>query len=136
MINDPIHGNLRAIQDRVIVSHMDFGEQVTIGGIIIPSDDGKTHGVHPRWGCVYRKGSKNNEPYQEGDWVLVEHGRWTRSFIFHDNETDHDLELRMVDADAVIMYSDKKPEFLAIGEEYQNGDSFSSEQFTQHNKLF
>jgi co-chaperonin GroES (HSP10) len=73
-------GNFRPIYDRVIVSDMNFGEQVTAGGIIITSDDGKDRGVKPRWGKVYSKGPENKDEYNVGDWILVEHGRWTRGF--------------------------------------------------------
>ena len=38
-------------------------------------------GIYPRWGKVFRKGPKNSEPHEEGQWALVEHGRWTRGLI-------------------------------------------------------
>ena len=37
---------------------MEFGEQRTEGGIIIMSDDGKSMGIHPRWGKVLAVGPK------------------------------------------------------------------------------
>jgi len=43
-------GKLLPIRDHVIVEEMEFGEQISKGGIIIQSDDGKTMGVKPRWG--------------------------------------------------------------------------------------
>ena len=43
-------GHIKPIHDRVIVRQMHFDEMVTKGGIILPSDDGKSHGVKPRWG--------------------------------------------------------------------------------------
>ena len=42
-----MQGSLTAIGNRVLVSHMDFGEQKTAGGLIISSDDGKTRGIYP-----------------------------------------------------------------------------------------
>ena len=74
-----ISGTLRPIKNRVIVSDMYFGEQKTKSGLIITADDGKTRGIYPRWGRVHAKGPENNEPYNVGDWILIEHGRWTRS---------------------------------------------------------
>ena len=32
----------------------------------------------PRWCRVLAKGHENNDDYEVGDWILVEHGRWTR----------------------------------------------------------
>ena len=47
---------LRAINDRVLVTDMEFGEQYTQGGLIIRSDDGESRGIYPRWGKVFSKG--------------------------------------------------------------------------------
>ena len=47
--------DIKAVGNRVIVSDMEFGEQVTKGGIILRSDDGTTRGIYPRWGRVFRK---------------------------------------------------------------------------------
>ena len=74
-----IKGNVRAVGDRVLVTDMYFGEQTTKGGIILANDDGKTRGIYPRWGKVHSKGPLNKDPYDVGDWILIEHGRWTRA---------------------------------------------------------
>jgi hypothetical protein len=37
---------------------MDMGEQTTAAGIVIASDDGKAHGVKPRWAEVYKVGEQ------------------------------------------------------------------------------
>lgn len=114
-------GNLKPVSDRVIVSDMYFGEQRTKSGLIIANDDGKTRGIYPRWGRVYAKGPLNNDDYDVGDWVLVEHGRWTRG-VKIDNG-DGDQELRMVESESILMFSDTKPDDVYFGEEYSNGDS-------------
>ena len=116
-----VKGSLRAIGNRVLVTDMYFGEQVTESGIIISSDDGKTRGVYPRWGKVYRKGPLNDEPYSEGDWILVEHGRWTRGVNLIDG--DEELEVRMVETESVLGWADEKPEGLVLGNEYSDGES-------------
>lgn len=114
-------GTLSAIGNRVLVSHMDFGEQKTAGGLIISSDDGKTRGIYPRWGKVYGKGPSNEDPYESGDWVLVEHGRWTRSVLLESEEED--LEVRMVEAESILAWSNEAPETgLRIGAEYADGE--------------
>lgn len=128
MINNPVKGNFRAIKNHVIVSDMEFGEQISKGGIVISTDDGKTRGVYPRWGKVYKKGPENTEEYSIGDWVLIEHGRWTRGFLYDDGEDEK--MLRMVETSAIMMYSDEKPDTFNIGVEYKQNDTFTPEQFS------
>ena len=118
---NPLKGTLTPIKKNVIVSDMYFGEQKTRGGLIITSDDGTTRGIYPRWARVHAKGPDNTEEYQIGDWVLVEHGRWTRSVEI--DEGKGEKELRMIDVDAILMWSDKKPDDVFIGNEYANGSS-------------
>jgi co-chaperonin GroES (HSP10) len=111
-----VKGSVRAINNRVLVSHMHFGEQTTKSGLIIKTDDGTTRGIYPRWGKVYDKGPRNDDPYKIGDWVLVEHGRWTRGV-----ELD-DTTIRMVEAESILAYSETKPEDVQIGAEYKDGE--------------
>ena len=100
-------GKLIPIRDHVIVEEMEFGEQISKGGIIIQSDDGKTMGVKPRWGKVYAVGEKNKD-VKVGDWVLIEHGRWTRGMNV-EGEDGILRVLRRVDKDAIMITSHKKP---------------------------
>ena len=115
-----INGTLRPIGNRVIVSNMYFGEQKTKSGLIINDDNGQTRGIYPRWGQVHAKGPDNNEIYEAGDWVLVEHGRWTRSIKI--DEGSGEIELRMVEAESILATSDEKPEGISIGGEYADGE--------------
>lgn len=115
-----IKGNIRAIGNRVLVTDMYFGEQKTASGLIIKNDDGTTRGIYPRWGKVYAKGSDNKDDYTIGQWVLVEHGRWTRS-VEIENENGK-FEIRMVEAESILAYSDEKPSGVQIGAEYNDGE--------------
>ena len=108
-----IEGNLTPIRDRVIVTDMYFGEQRTAAGLIITNDDGNVRGIYPRWGRVYAKGPENTDPYQVGDWILIEHGRWTRAFKIKND--DGITEVRMVENSSILMYSNIKPEGVNIG---------------------
>lgn len=108
-----LNGKLTPIRNRVIVKNMYFGEQKTRGGLIIRDDDGTSRGIYPRWGQVHAKGPENTEEYTVGDWILVEHGRWTRSVNV--DEGDGEIELRMIEAESVIAYSSDKPEDVQIG---------------------
>lgn len=114
-------GKPRAVGNRVLVSDMFFGEQKTKGGIILNDDDGKVHGIYPRWGKVFSKGPRNKDDYNEGDWILIEHGRWTRSMQVEFDDSTH--ELRMIESESVLAYSNEEPSDTYIGKEYGNGDS-------------
>ena len=116
-----ISGTLKPIKNRVIVSDMYFGEQKTKSGLILRNDDGTTRGIYPRWGKVHAKGPENTDPYEIGDWILVEHGRWTRSVNI--DEGNGEIELRMIEAESILMWSNKKPEDVVIGKEYNDGES-------------
>ena len=115
-----IKGTPRAIGNRVLVTEMYFGEQTTAGGIILTNDDGKTRGIYPRWAKVYSKGPDNKDEYQVGDWILIEHGRWTRAIKL--DTRDGELEVRMVETESVLAYSEEKPESVSIGAEYNDGE--------------
>jgi len=116
-----IKGTPRAIGNRVLVSDMYFGEQTTASGLIISSDNGKERGIYPRWAKVYSKGPENKDPYEVGDWILIEHGRWTRGMNIETN--DGDLEIRMVETESILAWSDEKPDEVYIGHTTENGGS-------------
>ena len=114
-----IQGDLTPVKNRVLVRDMYFGEQKTAGGIIISNDDGTTRGIYPRWSKVYAKGPTNNDDYNNGDWILVEHGRWTRGVKI--NNGNEEIELRMVEAESVLAVSEERPSDAIIGKEYSDG---------------
>ena len=114
-----IKGDVRAKGEDVLVVDMWFGEQTTASGLIISSDDGDTRGIYPRWGRVYSKGPRNKDPYNVGDWILISHGRWTRGLKV-DTDTES-LEIRKVELDSILAYSEEKPAGLQIGQEFTDG---------------
>jgi len=115
-----ITGTLKPIGNRVLVTNMHFGEQRTRSGLIISNDDGQTRGIYPRWGQVHAKGPDNNESYEVGDWVLVEHGRWTRGIKI--DEGSGEQEIRMVEAESILAVSNEKPSDVQLGAEYADGE--------------
>ena len=117
------YGTVNPICDKVIVSDMHFGEQQTASGLIIKSDNGKGHGIYPRWAKIHALGPDNLEEYKVGDWILVEHGMWTRGFNV--DEGDGEIELRMVENKSILIWSNKKPEDVVIGNEYKDGEGYT-----------
>ena len=110
-----IKADLRPIKNRVLVCDMHFGEQKTASGLIISNDDGTSRGIYPRWGKVYAKGPDNTDEYSIGDWILVEHGRWTRGVDIDNGKQE--LTVRMVEAESVLAFSTEKPADVYIGNE-------------------
>lgn len=106
---------IRALHDDVIICNMHFGEMITKSGIVLRSDDGKSHGVKPRWGKVYKVGPEQTD-VKEGQWILIEHGRWTRKVKIDDGEGEKDIQ--KVDITAILAISDEAPseEDLIVGD--------------------
>jgi co-chaperonin GroES (HSP10) len=102
-----VTGNILPLKDKVFISDMEFGEQKTSSGLYIPSANGKASGISPRWGKVWAVGPEQKD-VQLGEWILVEHGRWTRT-IDVEQDDGSVLEVRMIDGDAIMMSSNEKP---------------------------
>ena len=98
---------LRPLKDSVIVSDMVFDVRISTGGIIIPNDNGKSTGIRPRWGQVYAVGP-DQQDVSPGQWVCVEHGRWTRGIDIEDESGK--ITVRRVDPKDIMMVSDQQPD--------------------------
>lgn len=101
-------GKLRPIHRDILVVDMNFDEQFSNSGIWLGSDDGKQEGLRPRWGLVYEVGPEQDD-VSRGQWIMVEHGRWTRGIDFIDEATGEKRTLRKVDPDCLLMVSDEDP---------------------------
>lgn len=69
------------IKKAVFVTDLDRGPHRTAGGILLPDDDMTERGIRPRWGRVWAVGPEVDD-LVPGDWVYVEHGRWTLGIDF------------------------------------------------------
>lgn len=103
-----VKGKITPIRDHILVINMDFGESVSSGGIVMLSDDGKSEGIRHRWGEVWAVGPEQTD-VKVGDWVLVEHGRWTRGVTVEDQE-GNEIVMRRIDLNGILMVSDEKPD--------------------------
>jgi co-chaperonin GroES (HSP10) len=95
---------IKAVKDHVLVKGMEFSERISKGGLILPADDGKSEGIRPRWAEVIAVGPDQKE-IKVGEFVLVEHGRWTRGMkiVVDGNE----IEIRRVDVNDILLASDE-----------------------------
>jgi co-chaperonin GroES (HSP10) len=101
-----VQGKIIPIRDHILVEEMDFGERKTRTGIILPDDNGESRGIRPRWGRVYAVGHEQQD-IQEGQYVLVAHGRWTRGVdVTYEGKT---ITVRRVDNNDVLLVSDEHP---------------------------
>lgn len=96
----------KAIGEHVIVYDMTFDERITHGGIVLLNDDMKSAGIRPRWAQIYAVGPDQKDPeLQEGKWILISHGRWTRGVDIEDETGKHTI--RRVDLNDILLVSDE-----------------------------
>lgn len=97
---------VRALHDHVIVRDMNFGARKLASGIFLLNDDGKTEGIRPRWARVYAVGPDQKD-VAVGQWVFIEHGRWSRGMEVEIN--NEIFTLRKADPKCIIFVSDDEP---------------------------
>ncbi len=114
---------VRALSKDILVVDMDMGDMTTSSGIVIQSDNGKAHGVKPRWAKVYKVGSEVDIDVKVGQWVLIEHGRWTRKINIDDGEGVKDFQ--KVEIKSIMAVADERPNDFYIGKEFSNGSSMT-----------
>jgi co-chaperonin GroES (HSP10) len=117
-----VKGKIKPLNDNILVADMNFEEMKTASGIIIQSDDGKAHGVKPRWCRVWAVGPDQTE-VKVGEWILVEHGRWTRGITVQ--EDGKEFVIRRVENVSVMLRADEKPNDIHIGVEIGSSSSSS-----------
>ena len=114
---------VRPLPQDILVYNMDMGEQTTKSGIVIQSDDGKAHGVKPRWAQIYKVGERCEVDVKPGQWILIEHGRWTRKIKIDDGESIK--EVQKVEIASILAVTDERPDTAYWGQEFSNGDSMN-----------
>jgi len=92
----------------ILVTDMDFGERISKGGVILIGDDMEERGIRPRWCKVLAVGPKQND-VNEGEWILVSHGRWTRGLDLTSPSTGESITVRLVDPKDVLMATTEIP---------------------------
>jgi co-chaperonin GroES (HSP10) len=130
-----VTGKIIPIRDNVLVTDMNFDARVSAGGIVLPSDDGKSEGVRHRWARVWAIGPEQQD-VKVGEWILLEHGRWTRG-VTVELEDGTDIVIRRADINAILMVTDEDPGDNTFGVhskvEHQSFDpsTFSRPSFEQ-----
>lgn len=99
------------LSNDILVYNMERGSRVTQSGIILNDDNGKEHGIRPRWCQVYKVG-KNIDWVKPGEWLLVDHGRWTYAVPYdreYEDGTVETIHLQKIDPEAILVVSDEPP---------------------------
>lgn len=103
--------DINPLADHILVHNMEQGDKLTKGGILIPDDNGKDRGIRPRWAQVYKVGS-NVDYVEPGQWVLMEHGRWTFGIKMELQQEGGEVEehyVQRIDTDAILLVTDENP---------------------------
>lgn len=121
-----IDGEIKPLRDSVIVTKMDFSGRKLASGVILLGDDGKTDGIRPRWARVYAIGPEQRD-VSVGQWVLIEHGRWSRGLrIVKDGE---EIVIRRADPNAIIFAADTQPDDINTISTAVHAERKSREQY-------
>jgi co-chaperonin GroES (HSP10) len=123
---------IKPIRDHVLVRDMNFGAQTTQSGIYIPSDDGKSEGIKPRWCQVFAVGAEQKE-ITVGEWIFVEHGRWTRGVEVVDDD-GNEFTIRRVENTAILLSADERPNTIEFGQfkTPEHGSTHRAEDFIRY----
>ena len=96
-------------KDKIAVTEMDnTNERKLDSGIIVPGEGFGARGVHPRWCKVYKVGADIKD-VSVGEWILVEHGRWTYGVETMDENHDP-ITVWIVDYNGIMLAADERPE--------------------------
>ena len=104
---------LRALKDTVLVTDMVFKERKLNSGLILPSDNGTSLGIRPRWGRVFAVGPEQTS-VTVGQWICVAHGRWTRGVEIQDENGTNTI--RKIDPKDILLVSDEEPNDSTMSE--------------------
>lgn len=96
-------GIIDPISDHIIISDIENDNQKVVKGIIRISQDRTTEGIRPRWAKIIKVGPDQKD-VSAGQWILIEHGQWTRGVLIND------ITYRKANSNGILLVSDTKPE--------------------------
>lgn len=99
---------IKVDKDTIIATNMESTGEKVHNGIIIPAEGFTSRGIHPRWCEIYAVGD-NVKDVSVGQWVYVEHGRWTYAIDIKDQD-GNPKNVWVIDPDGIMLVSDEKPE--------------------------
>lgn len=103
---------VRALRGRVLVTDIEKGMRM-MNGFWIPNDDGTSAAIRPHWAKVYSVGDDITD-IKKDDWILLKHGRWTRSIVVTDEEKNELIIWAVEWPEGVMCVAEEKPENMKI----------------------
>ncbi len=98
---------LRALTNKILCHYIEKGQQVSSGGIVLIDDDNREEGIRPRWMQVYSVGPEVTD-VKEGQWVMVEHGRWTHAMTIRDGNNE-EFTVWGAEEESILLIADEEP---------------------------
>lgn len=97
---------VKALPNKILAEMIDSpdGYKKTKSGLFLSDKDGTTEAIRPRWFKLYSVGS-DIDWVKPGQYVLVEHGRWTNGI-----KVDEELRIYMLDNKDLLLVSDEEPD--------------------------
>lgn len=98
--------NVRAIGEKILAEVIErpSGYIKTQSGLLVADKDGTENAIRPRWFKIYSIGPDNDMGLETGQYVYVEHGRWTREV-----KVNEELKIVMLDNKDILLVSDEYP---------------------------
>lgn len=104
-----VEGTIIPLKESILICNLETTSEKVFHGIIIPDEDASTRGIKTRWAQIYAVG-EDIDYLEKGDWVLINHGRWTRGVRLTNSEED--VVIRMVDTTDLLLVSNEPPEYF------------------------
>ena len=82
-------------------------ESVTKDGVILLANNATEGGMQPRWFKALAVHPEEKD-VKEGDYMLVAHGRWSREYIYDDE--DETQYVMVVESESVMGLQDEYPD--------------------------
>lgn len=100
---------LKAVGDKVLATMLNKagGHRELASGILLADKDMDLSGIRPRWFKIESVGP-DVDFVKVGQYVYVEHGRWTNELKYKDGEDL--LSVYMLDNEKCLIVSDTNPE--------------------------
>ena len=98
---------LRALHNKILCHYIEKGDQLSTGGILLMDDDNREEGIRPRWMQVYSVGPEVKD-VKEGQWVMVEHGRWTHGMTMRDDNNE-EFTVWAAEEESILLVADQEP---------------------------
>ena len=109
--------NFKAYKKKVFITDLEHGDTITKAGLILTDDNMTNRGIRPRWGKVWAIGAEV-EDIEVGQWVLIEHGRWTQKIsLDYNGEIINIWSVEYPESGLMVSDEDPRGRFATIADQ-------------------